>query len=61
VVDRPAAGIVVAERTPAALAAAIGRLLSAPPEQDAVRAAAERFTWEKNSRALFDHLSELKR
>lgn len=57
-IDRPAAGRIV-ERTPAAIAAAIGELLADPPDPSAVRAASERFTWEKNSAALYDHLSGL--
>jgi glycosyltransferase involved in cell wall biosynthesis len=58
VVDRPAAGR-LAERTPAAVAAAVREVLADPPSQDAVRAVAERFTWEANGAALYDHLSRV--
>lgn len=61
VIDRPEAGTIVAERTPGAFAAAISRLLAAPPDRSAVRATAERFAWEHNTQALYEHLSALKR
>ncbi len=54
-VDRPAAGRIVA-RDPATIAAAVRALLADPPPVTAVRAAAARFTWQANSAALFDHL-----
>ena len=54
--DRPEAGHMV-PRDPGAVAAAVRALLDAPPPPEAVRAAAEKFSWEKNSRELFDHLS----
>jgi glycosyltransferase involved in cell wall biosynthesis len=60
VIDRPAAGRIVA-REPAAIAAAIADLLADPPDRSAVRAAAERFTWDANTAALYDHLSALVR
>ncbi|HEY7739917.1 MAG TPA: glycosyltransferase [Steroidobacteraceae bacterium] len=46
IVTAPAAGSVVAQRTPEALAAACAGLLRAPPERAAVRRHAERFGWE---------------
>jgi glycosyltransferase involved in cell wall biosynthesis len=55
-VDRPEAGRLVA-RDPAAIADAVRALLADPPAQAAARAAAERFSWDKNSAELFDHLS----
>jgi glycosyltransferase involved in cell wall biosynthesis len=55
VVDRPEAGALVAP-DPQAIAAAVARILADPPPQSLVRAASERFTWEANSRTLFDHL-----
>ena len=58
--DRPAAGRIVA-REPVAIAGAIAGLLASPPASDAVRATAERFTWEANSTALFDHLEGIRR
>jgi glycosyltransferase involved in cell wall biosynthesis len=57
-VDRAAAGRVVA-RTPEAFAGAIAEVLLAPPGQDAVRAAAQRFSWERNAAELRDHLAGL--
>jgi len=58
VIDRPAAGRIAA-RDGAALAAAVGELLAAPPISEAVRAAAERFSWERNARELHEHLASL--
>jgi teichuronic acid biosynthesis glycosyltransferase TuaC len=54
-VDRPAAGRIVA-REPDAIAAAVAELLASPPDPQAVRATAERFTWEANALALREHL-----
>ncbi|RHW16805.1 glycosyltransferase family 4 protein [Sphingomonas gilva] len=59
-IDRPAAGRIVA-RDPAAIAAAIADLLADPPDPQATRAAAERFTWEANTAALAEHLVSLTR
>jgi teichuronic acid biosynthesis glycosyltransferase TuaC len=56
VVDRPEAGRLVA-RDPAAVAEAVNALLADPPEPASVRAAAEKFSWERNAAELFDHLS----
>ena len=55
-VDRPEAGRLV-PRDPAAFAAAARELLASPPAPEAVRKAAERFSWERNSEELFTHLS----
>lgn len=60
VVDRPEAGWLVA-RDPDAVAAAVNALLADPPAQAAVRAAAERFSWERNAAELFEHLAGLVR
>lgn len=57
VIDRPEAGRLAA-RTPVAFAAAAGELLASPPAQEAVRGAAEKFSWETNSTELFAHLSK---
>jgi glycosyltransferase involved in cell wall biosynthesis len=57
-VDRPAAGHIVA-REPAAIAAAVRELLASPPDPLAVRATAERFTWAANALALRAHLAGL--
>ena len=54
-VDRPEAGRIVA-REPAAIAAAVRKLLASPPDSQAVRATAERFTWDTNAAALREHL-----
>lgn len=61
VIDRPEAGTIVGERSAEAFAHAIGRLLEHPPEPAATRAAAERFAWENNTQALYEHLAALKR
>ncbi|MFT3968042.1 MAG: glycosyltransferase [Sphingobium sp.] len=58
--DRPEAGR-IADRTPEAIAAAIDDLLAAPPEPEAVRAPALRFTWEANGEALEAHLRDCAR
>ncbi len=58
VIDRPEAGRIT-ERTAGAVAAAVRELLAAPPPTERVRAAADRFTWERNRDLLFDHLSRL--
>lgn len=55
-IDRPLAGRLVA-REPAAFADAVRGLLADPPDPAIVRAAAARFSWERNSAELFDHLS----
>ena len=46
VVADPAAGRLVPERTPAALAAAVAALLADPPARAATRRYAERFSWD---------------
>jgi glycosyltransferase involved in cell wall biosynthesis len=58
VLDRPAAGRIV-ERDAASLAAAMRAILADPPDQDAVRAAAARFSWDVNGAALAAHLTRL--
>jgi teichuronic acid biosynthesis glycosyltransferase TuaC len=58
VVDRLEAGRLV-PRDPVAIAAAVRNILSNPPAPSAVRAAAERFSWDKNARELRDHLAGL--
>jgi len=55
VIDRPEAGRVVG-RTSEAFAGAIAELLDSPPDRNAVRAAAERFSWERNGAELAEHL-----
>jgi len=58
VVDRPAAGKIV-DREPRAIAEAIRALLAAPPAQADTAEAAKKFTWSRNTDALYAHLSEL--
>jgi teichuronic acid biosynthesis glycosyltransferase TuaC len=60
VVDRPEAGRLV-PREPDAVAEAVNALLADPPAQAAVRAAAERFSWERNAAELHEHLAGLAR
>lgn len=56
VVATPAAGRLIDERTPTAIAAAIRALLADPPTSAATRAVAERFAWHHNTDALYSHL-----
>ena len=58
VVTTPAAGRIAA-RDPAAFAAAIGEVLREAPSQEAVAAAAARFSWSANGAALRAHLATL--
>ena len=58
-IDQPAAGRLVDERPPVAMATAVAAVLADPPPQQAVRACARRFTWERHTQALFDHLSRI--
>lgn len=60
VIRHSSAGALV-PRDPAAIAAAVNAILADPPPQSEVLKAAEPFSWEKNSAALFDHLSRLAR
>lgn len=53
--DTPDAGRIV-DRTAEAIAAAIAAIRAHPPEAEAVRAPALRFTWDANAAALEDHL-----
>jgi glycosyltransferase involved in cell wall biosynthesis len=55
VIDRPEAGRLV-ERTPEAFAAGIRAILASPPPRAAVRLSADRFAWERNTEALYEHL-----
>ncbi len=57
-IDRPEAGRIVA-RNPDAIAQGVTETLAASPDPAAVRATAERFTWEANAHALRDHLAGL--
>ena len=54
VVNAPAAGLLIDERTPAAVAAAARALFAHYPDRAATRAHVEAFTWERTSR---DHMA----
>ncbi|NIJ17218.1 glycosyltransferase [Sphingobium vermicomposti] len=58
--DRPEAGQIV-DRDPEAIAAAIGAILYNPPEREAVRDTALRFTWTANGDTLLHHLRGIAR
>lgn len=58
--DRPEAGRIV-DRNPEAIAAAIGDILTHPPEREAVRDTALRFTWAANGDTLLHHLRGIAR
>ena len=58
VVDRPAAGRLVA-RDAGAIADGVRSLIADPPAPEAVRKAAERFSWERNSAELQAHLAQI--
>jgi glycosyltransferase involved in cell wall biosynthesis len=58
VIDRPEAGRIV-DRDAAAIAAAISALLDRPPDREAVRGAAKRFSWERNGAELAAHLRRI--
>jgi glycosyltransferase involved in cell wall biosynthesis len=58
VLDRPQAGRIV-ERDPGAIARAAREMLASPAQPQAVRAAAERFSWERNGRELAEHLRRI--
>jgi teichuronic acid biosynthesis glycosyltransferase TuaC len=60
VIDRPEAGRLV-PRDPAAIAEAVSAILTDPPDQEKVRAAATRFSWDANAAALYEHLKGLAR
>jgi glycosyltransferase involved in cell wall biosynthesis len=64
VVQAPEAGMLVENRTPAEIAAAIRRLLAALPARAATRAYAEKFSWEETTQGqleLFHRMSGLGR
>lgn len=53
--ERPEAGLIV-DRTPEAIAEGIRAILTNPPDRQAVRQAALRFTWAANGNTLLAHL-----
>ncbi|WP_066650099.1 MULTISPECIES: glycosyltransferase [Sphingomonas] len=58
VLTDPAYGL-IADRSPAAFAEAIGMLIAAPPPPERVRQGAARFSWDANAAALKAHLERL--
>lgn len=56
--DRADAGRLV-EADAGAIAKAISAILAVPPEREAVRKVAERFTWQANRDALYAHLASI--
>ena len=59
VVSAPEAGVLMAERTPEAVAEAVQRLLARNPDRGATRRYAEKFSWEETTRGqlrLFEHV-----
>lgn len=59
VIDRPEAGRLV-PREPETIAAAVREIIASPPDQQAVRRAAEKFGWDRNAAELEEHLAALK-
>ena len=59
VVAAPEAGRMLAERTSAAIAAAVKSLFAAPPDRAATRAYAERFGWDATTRGQIDLFKEI--
>jgi len=60
VVTRPEAGVLIKERTPEGVAAAVNRLFLEPPDRAATRRYAERFSWDATSDGqlhLFEQVS----
>ena len=50
VVSEPEAGVLMAERTPEAIAEAVQRLFARDPDREATRRYAEKFSWEETTR-----------
>jgi glycosyltransferase involved in cell wall biosynthesis len=59
-IDRPEAGRLV-NREATRIEFAVRELLASPPARDAVAATVNRFSWEANTAALYEHLSDLVR
>jgi len=57
VVSTPAAGELIRERTPAGIAAALGRLLARDAAREATRRHAEGFSWDETARGLRELLA----
>jgi teichuronic acid biosynthesis glycosyltransferase TuaC len=56
VLDRPEAGV-LAEADPVAVADAVRQVLALNADRNAVAATVDRFSWEANTAALYDHLT----
>jgi teichuronic acid biosynthesis glycosyltransferase TuaC len=54
IVTEPASGLVVKDRTPDALAAAVRKLFDTPPDRAATRAYAEGFSWDATTQGQLD-------
>jgi glycosyltransferase involved in cell wall biosynthesis len=54
IVDKPEAGVLLRDRSPAAVAEGVRALLASPPDRSATRRLAERFSW---SETAMQHLS----
>jgi glycosyltransferase involved in cell wall biosynthesis len=54
VVSNPDAGVLMRERTPGALAAAVRALLASPPSRPRTRQYAERFSWDDTTRGQLE-------
>ena len=54
IMTAPEAGLLLPERSPAAIAAAVGELLADPPPRDAARRHAARFSWDETVRSQLD-------
>jgi len=61
VVAAPEAGLLLEERTPEAIARAVAALLASPPPRAAVRAYAERFSWDETTRGQIELFDEVLR
>ncbi len=57
-IDRAEGGRLV-DRDPAQIGSAIAALLATPPDRSVVGACVDRFSWERNTAALYAHLSAL--
>jgi teichuronic acid biosynthesis glycosyltransferase TuaC len=58
IIDRPEAGILMRDRTPEAMVEAVRVLLNAPPNRQATRNYAERFTWQATAAQHLTLLTE---
>lgn len=61
VISSPAAGIVLSERSAAAIAQGVSALLNAPPSREQTRAYAESFAWADVARGLYGLFDDVRR